>query len=108
MSSANALIFSSERRMKRLPSSRCASAIQIVRPSESMAEIQPTFKLALLTLSAMVSSTSSADALFHIIRYNGVATEIASGEPQTLVNSGVTQPHQPSLEGLASLHRRGL
>src|SRR5438874_10887304 len=40
-SSANAVNFSSLRTTKRLPSSRCVSAIQIVRPSESTAETQP-------------------------------------------------------------------
>src|SRR5216117_3858124 len=40
---------------KRLPSSRCASAIQIVRPLESIAEAQPQLHPALLRLSAMVS-----------------------------------------------------
>jgi hypothetical protein len=40
-SSRNALSFSSARTMNRLPSSRCASAIQMVPPSESTAEIQP-------------------------------------------------------------------
>ena len=39
----------------RLPSSRCASAIQIVRPLESTAETQPQLHPALLRLSAMIS-----------------------------------------------------
>ncbi|PYJ68063.1 MAG: hypothetical protein DME76_13520 [Verrucomicrobia bacterium] len=37
-SSKNAISFSSARTTKRLPSSRCASTIQIVRPLESTAE----------------------------------------------------------------------
>ena len=37
---------------KRFPSSRCASAIQIVRPLESIAETQPQLQPALLRLSA--------------------------------------------------------
>jgi hypothetical protein len=37
----NAVNFSSARTTKRFPSSRCASATQIVRPSESNAETQP-------------------------------------------------------------------
>ena len=37
-SSKNAVSFSSARTTKRFPSSRCASAIQIVRPLESIAE----------------------------------------------------------------------
>ena len=37
-SSRNAVSFSSARTTKRFPSSRCASAIQIVRPLESIAE----------------------------------------------------------------------
>jgi hypothetical protein len=40
-SSKNAVSFSSERTTNRFPLSRCASAIQIVRPSESIAETQP-------------------------------------------------------------------
>jgi hypothetical protein len=41
--------------LKRFPSSRCASAIQIVRPLESIAETQPQLHPALLRLSAMIS-----------------------------------------------------
>jgi hypothetical protein len=40
---------------ERFPSSRCASAIQIVRPSESTAETQPQLQPDLLSLSAMIS-----------------------------------------------------
>ena len=40
-SSINAVSFSFARTTKRFPSSQCASAIQIVRPLESMAETQP-------------------------------------------------------------------
>ena len=54
-SSRNAVSFSSARTMKRFPSSRCASAIQIVRPLESIAETQPQLQPALLRLSAMIS-----------------------------------------------------
>ena len=39
--STNAVSFSSARTTKRFPSPRCASAIQIVRASEPMAEKQP-------------------------------------------------------------------
>jgi hypothetical protein len=39
--SRNAVNFSSARTTNRFPSSRCASAIQIVRPTESMAGRQP-------------------------------------------------------------------
>src|SRR5215471_6240899 len=53
-SSRNAVSFSSARTTKRFPS-RCASAIQIVRPSRSTAEIQPKLQPALLRLSAMIS-----------------------------------------------------
>ena len=41
------------RTTKRFPSSRCASAIQIVRPLESIAETQPQLQPALLRLSAI-------------------------------------------------------
>jgi hypothetical protein len=54
-SSKNALSFSSARATKRFPLSRCASAIQIVRPQESTAETQPQLQPALLRLSAMIS-----------------------------------------------------
>src|SRR5260370_26152590 len=54
-SSTNAVSFSSARTMKRFPSPRCASAIQIVRPRESIAETQPQLQPALLRLSAMIS-----------------------------------------------------
>src|SRR5881296_3600144 len=41
--------------MNRFPSSRCASAIQIVRPRESSAETQPQLQPALLRLLAITS-----------------------------------------------------
>jgi hypothetical protein len=50
-SSTNAVSFSSACTTKRFPSSRCASAIQIVRPLESIAETQPKFQRALPRLS---------------------------------------------------------
>jgi hypothetical protein len=53
-SSRNAVNCSSAGTTNRFPS-RCASAMQIVRPSESMAEIQPKLHPALLRLSAMIS-----------------------------------------------------
>src|SRR5215510_2388618 len=53
-SSINAVSFSSARTSKRFPS-RCASAIQVVRPSESKADTIPQLHPALLRLSAMVS-----------------------------------------------------
>jgi len=42
-------------RNKPLPSPRCAFAIQIVRPFESIAEMQPQLQPALLRLSAIIS-----------------------------------------------------
>jgi hypothetical protein len=54
-SSINAVSISSARTTKRFPSPRCASTIQIVRPLESIAEIQPQLQPTLLRLSAMVS-----------------------------------------------------
>jgi hypothetical protein len=54
-SSTKALNFSSACTTKRLPSSRCASAIQIVRPLESIAETQPQLQRALLRLSEIIS-----------------------------------------------------
>ena len=46
---------SSARTIKRFPSSRCASTIQIVCPLELMVETQPQLQPALLGLSAMIS-----------------------------------------------------
>ena len=51
-SSRKSVNFSSARTTKRFPSLRCASAIQIVRPLESIAETQPQLQRALLRLSA--------------------------------------------------------
>ena len=51
----NAVSVSSARTTKRFPSSRCASAIQIVRPLESIAETQPQLQPAFLRLSVMIS-----------------------------------------------------
>jgi hypothetical protein len=53
--SINAVSLSSACTTNRFPSSRCASAIQIVRPLESIAETQPQLQPALLRLSAMIS-----------------------------------------------------
>ena len=58
-SSRNAVNFSPARTPKRFPLSRCASAIQIVRPQRSMAETQPQLQPASLRLSAIISHTSS-------------------------------------------------
>jgi hypothetical protein len=52
--SKSAVRFSSARTTNRFPSSRCASAIQIVRPRQSTVETQPQFQPALLRLSAMI------------------------------------------------------
>jgi hypothetical protein len=46
--------------MKRFPSPRCASTIQIVPSSESTAETQPKLQPAVWRLSAMISSPSRA------------------------------------------------
>jgi hypothetical protein len=54
-SSIKAVSFSSACTTKRFPSSRCASAIHIVRLLESIAETQPQLQPALLRLSAMIS-----------------------------------------------------
>jgi hypothetical protein len=45
--SRNAVSFSSARTTNRFPSSRCASTIQIVRPSESWAKTRPQLQPAL-------------------------------------------------------------
>src|SRR5437870_5004027 len=54
-SSRNAVSFSSARTTKRFPSSRCASAIQIVCPLELIVDTRPQLQPALLRLSAIVS-----------------------------------------------------
>ena len=53
--STKAVNFSSARAQPNVPLLRCASAIQIVRPLESMAETQPQLHPALLRLSAIIS-----------------------------------------------------
>ena len=53
--SINAVSLSSVQTMKRFPSPRCASTIQIVRPPQSTAETQPQLQPALLRLSAIIS-----------------------------------------------------
>ena len=68
-SSTNAVNFSSARTTKRFPSSRCASTIQIVRPSRSRAETQPQLQPALLRLSAMISQYFHVDS---ILRFSSV------------------------------------
>src|SRR4030095_15550753 len=50
--------------LDRPPSLRCASAIQIVRPLESIAEIQPQLHPALLRLSGMVSQYFTQSSRF--------------------------------------------
>jgi hypothetical protein len=50
----NAVSFSSARTTKRFPSSRCASAMKIVRPVASTVATQPQLQPALLRLSAMI------------------------------------------------------
>jgi len=50
-SSKNAVSFSSGPTMKPFPLPRCASAIQILRPSESIAATQPKLHPALLSVS---------------------------------------------------------
>jgi hypothetical protein len=51
----NAVSFSSARATKRVPLSRCASTIHIVRPSQSTAETQPKLQPRSLRLSAIIS-----------------------------------------------------
>src|SRR2546423_9942172 len=70
-SSKNAVSFSSARTTKRFPSPRCASAIQIMRPSEAKAETQPQLQPALPRLSAMISQffTPGACALLIVLSH---------------------------------------
>src|SRR6267154_924019 len=55
--STNAFSFSTARTSKLFQSPRCASTIQIVRPSESTADTQPQLHPASLRLSAMISQS---------------------------------------------------
>jgi len=50
---------------KRFPSSRCASAIQIVRPAESRADTQPQLQLALIYSRSTTPRTSARNILCH-------------------------------------------
>ena len=59
-SSTNAVNFSSARTTKRFPSSRCASAIKVVRPLGSTVATHPQLQPALLRLSAMISQYFTA------------------------------------------------
>src|SRR4029453_5476983 len=65
-SSKNAGSFSSACKTKRFPSLRCASAIQIVRPLEPIAETYPKLQPAFLRLSAMISRSSHLVGLPHV------------------------------------------
>ena len=56
--------------MKRFPSSRCASAIQIVRPLELIAETQPQRHPALLGLRAMLSHYSGLTSVLRHQYFN--------------------------------------
>src|SRR6266480_2498603 len=67
-SSRNAVNFSSACTTKRFPLSRCASAIQIVRPLESIAETQPQLQPALLRLSAIISQYFILRRAWHLLR----------------------------------------
>jgi|SRR5882724_1220496 len=70
----NAVSFSSACTTKRFPSSRCASAIQIVRPLESIAETQAQLQPALLRLSAILLHTSTLRRRLAAINGNATAT----------------------------------
>src|SRR5438552_7392269 len=61
-SSKNAVSISSARTTNRFPSPRCASAIEIVRPSQSNADTQPQLQPALLRLSAIISQCFTGSA----------------------------------------------
>src|SRR6266853_4153862 len=60
--------------MNRRPSPRCASAIQIVRPLESIAETQPQLQPALLRLSAILLYTSRFRRRLAAVNRNATAT----------------------------------
>src|SRR6476659_1367183 len=81
--------------MNRFPSSRCASAIQIVRPLESIAETQLQLHPALLRLSAMISQffirfrATAVNAAVMMVTWLAAGYIFAS-EPKTF-ESGDTQ-----------------
>src|SRR5882724_7177765 len=79
-SSKNAVSFSSERNIKRLPSPQWASTIRILHPSESTAETQPPLigplSLACVTRSGLGPTCRSASRELHsayLPLYSGVA-----------------------------------
>jgi hypothetical protein len=62
--SRNAVSFSCARTTKRFPSPRCASAIQLVRPLEAIAETQPKLQPRFLRLSAIISQYFTRDVVY--------------------------------------------
>src|SRR5690349_12618150 len=70
-SSTKAVSFSYARTMNRFPSPQCTSAIQIVRPSETMADTRPQLQPGFLRLSAMISQyfTDTACGLLIVLRH---------------------------------------
>jgi hypothetical protein len=62
-SSINAVNFSSARTTKRFPSPRCASTIQIVRPSQSRADTQPQLHPAFGKSNQITDATRAVVAL---------------------------------------------
>ena len=63
----NVVSFSSAVTLNLFPLSRCASAIQIVRPLESRAETQPQLQPALLRLSAMTFPELHVDRIVPLL-----------------------------------------
>jgi hypothetical protein len=76
-SSRNEVSSSSDRTTYLFPLSRCASTIQSVRPSESMAETQPKLQPALLSLSAMISQHRFTAAFLAEFLESGAITTTA-------------------------------
>jgi len=83
-SSINAVSFSSERATKRFPSPRCASAIQIVRPLESIAEAQPKLQL------EQMASLEKRSVPSPILSMFGAATQMEVELAEDLRGEGYT------------------
>jgi len=95
----NEVNFSSARLTKRFPLSRCASAIQIVRPLESIADTQPQLQPALLRLSEIISQLHlmSSVAPFRRIAWLRLYRSFGASEATIFSNRG--SPRRGSQKG---------
>src|SRR6058998_1753014 len=91
-----AVNFSSASETKRFPSSRCASAIQIVRPLESIAEIESQLQRALLRLSAMISQYLTLGGILSFCSLPGNAAAKCADDSSAIVGSDQRCPQSRS------------